>query len=104
MDILISGLLLAGTYALIAMGLNLQYGVARIMNLANGEILVFGALAAFWLYVADGISPLLSLFIIAPAAFAGNWLIYRFLLLCRWCAGPPARALWKWTRSWRRSG
>jgi len=29
-DILISGLLLSGTYALVAMGLNLQYGVARI--------------------------------------------------------------------------
>ena len=36
-DILVSGLLLSGTYALVAMGLNLQYGVARIMNLANGE-------------------------------------------------------------------
>lgn len=80
MDILISGLLLAGTYALIAMGLNLQYGVARIMNLANGEILVFGALAAFWLFVTDGISPLLSLVVVAPLAFAGNWLIYRLLL------------------------
>ena len=36
LDILVSGLLLSGTYALVAMGLNLQYGVARIMNLANG--------------------------------------------------------------------
>ena len=40
MDVLITGLLLGGTYALIAMGLNLQYGMARIMNLANGEMLV----------------------------------------------------------------
>ena len=46
MDIIITGLLLGGTYALIAFGLNLQYGVARIMNLANGEFLVLGALAA----------------------------------------------------------
>ena len=44
MDIIVSGLLLSGTYALVAMGLNLQYGVARIMNLANGEVLVLGAL------------------------------------------------------------
>ena len=42
MDILIIGGLLGGTYALMAMGLQLQYGVARIMNLANGEILVAG--------------------------------------------------------------
>ena len=73
--------MLSGTYALVAMGLNLQYGVARIMNLANGEILVLGALAAFWLYVTSQVSPLLTLLLVAPVAFAGNWLIYRFLLL-----------------------
>ena len=34
------GLVLGGMYALIAMGLTLQYGVARIMNLSYGEFLV----------------------------------------------------------------
>ena len=48
MDIIIIGLLLGGTYALMAMGLQLQYGVARIMNLANGEMLVAGAFGTFW--------------------------------------------------------
>lgn len=81
MDIILSGLLLGGTYALIAMGLTLQYGVARIMNLANGEVLVLGGLAAFWLYTTASISPLMTIFIVAPLAFAGNWLIYRLLLL-----------------------
>jgi len=80
MDILISGLLLGGTYALIAMGLNLQYGVARIMNLANGEMLVLGALAAFFVFTAAQISPLVTMLVVAPLAFIGNWLIYRFLL------------------------
>ena len=79
-DILISGLLLSGTYALIAMGLNLQYGVARIMNLANGEVLVLGALAAFWLYTTSQISPLLTVIIVIPVSFVGNWLIYVWLL------------------------
>lgn len=80
MDIIVSGLLLSGTYALVAMGLNLQYGVARIMNLANGEVLVLGALASFWLYTTDQISPLLTVVLVAPVAFIGNWIIYRFLL------------------------
>ena len=80
LDIIVSGLLLSGTYALVAMGLNLQYGVARIMNLANGEVLVLGALAAFWLYTTSQISPLLTVVLVAPIAFFGNWLIYRFLL------------------------
>ena len=59
-----------GTYALIAFGLNMQYGVARIMNLANGEFLVLGALAAFWIFVADAISPILTMLIVAPLSFS----------------------------------
>jgi branched-chain amino acid transport system permease protein len=81
MDILISGLLLGGTYVLIAMGLNLQYGVARIMNLANGEMIVLGALASFWVFTTASLSPIATLFLVIPVAFVGNWLIYRFLLL-----------------------
>lgn len=80
MDILITGLLLGGTYALIAMGLNLQYGIARIMNLANGEILVAGGFAAFWMYTAGQTSPFLTIFLLAPLAFAVNWLIYVVML------------------------
>ena len=80
MDVVISGLLLGGAYALVAMGLNLQYGVARIMNLANGELLVLGGLAAFWAFVSFGLSPLLTLVIVAPLAFVGSWAMYRLLL------------------------
>ncbi len=80
MDIVVTGLLLGGTYALIAMGLQLQYGVARIMNLANGEILVAGAFAAFWFYTGTRLSPFLSIAVVAPLAFAVNWAIYRYLM------------------------
>ncbi|MAT88037.1 MAG: branched-chain amino acid ABC transporter permease [Aestuariivita sp.] len=80
-DILVSGLLLSGTYALVAMGLNLQYGVARIMNLANGEVLVLGALASFWLYTTSQISPILTVILVVPVSFIGNYLIYLFLLI-----------------------
>ena len=62
------------------MGLNLQYGVARIMNLANGEMLVAGAFAAFWVFTAGETSPVLSIVFVAPLAFAANWLIYRIML------------------------
>ena len=61
MDIVIIGLLLGGTYALMAIGLQLQYGVARIMNLANGEILIAGAFSTFWFYAATQSEPADSL-------------------------------------------
>jgi branched-chain amino acid transport system permease protein len=80
MDIVIIGLLLGGTYALMAVGLQLQYGVARIMNLANGEILIAGAFSTFWFYTATKASPLLALFLVVPAAFVLNWAIYRVLI------------------------
>ena len=80
MDILITGVLLGATYSLIAMGLNLQYGVARIMNLANGEMLVAGAFGAFWVYTAQSANPFAAALFVVPGAFLLNWLIYRYLL------------------------
>ncbi len=78
---LLTGITLGGMYALVAMGLTLQYGVARIMNLSYGEILVAAAFAVFWLFTAAGLSPLLGLAVIVPMAFIVSWLIYRILLL-----------------------
>lgn len=80
MEILIGGILLGGTYALIAMGLQLQYGVARIMNLANGEVLVAGSFGALWLFTGAQVNPIIAIVILAPAAFLLNWLIYRIFL------------------------
>lgn len=80
MQIIVTGALLGGTYALIALGLTLQYGAARIMNLANGETLVAACFVTFWLFTAMGVNPLLGMVLIAPIAFALNWLIYAWLL------------------------
>lgn len=80
MDIIVTGLLLGGAYALIAIGLQLQYGVARIMNLANGEVLVAGAFGAFWLYTGSRFSPFYAILFVAPLAFLANWAIYRYLM------------------------
>lgn len=81
MQLLITGLFLGGVYAIVAMGLSLQYGVARIMNLASGEMLVAGAFAAFWVVTAHSLNPYVSLILVIPGAFALNWLIYRYILL-----------------------
>ena len=80
-DIVLSGVILGGMYALIAMGLTLQYGVARIMNLAYGEFLVGAAFAAYWLFTVWNLSPLVGLIIIVPIAFVLNWAVYELLLM-----------------------
>jgi branched-chain amino acid transport system permease protein len=80
-EALLTGITLGGMYALVAMGLTLQYGVARIMNLSYGEILVAAAFAVFWLFTAAGLNPLLGLLVVVPLALAASWLIYRILLM-----------------------
>jgi len=80
MDIVVTGVLLSGTYALIALGLTLQYGVARIMNLATGETLVAACFGAFWFFATWQINPVAGVFLVAPIAFAVNWFVYVWLL------------------------
>ena len=80
-DIILTGLIIGGMYALVALGLTLQYGVARIMNLAYGEFFVAAALGAFLLYTGLSLSPLVGLGLILPLAFGLNWAIYEVLLL-----------------------
>ena len=43
LDVVVAGLLLGGIYALISVGLSLQYGVARVFNVAHGEFMMLGA-------------------------------------------------------------
>jgi branched-chain amino acid transport system permease protein len=78
-DILIGGLLMGGIYALIAVGFGLQYGVARVLNIAHGEFIMLGSFAAWTLFTMLGMSPLISLFICAPVFFAIGFVIYRVL-------------------------
>ena len=77
---LIFGLMLGGTYALIALGLSLQYGIARIMNLAYGEVLIAAAFITFVLFSGYGLSPLWSLFIIVPLGYGLSFAIYRVMM------------------------
>jgi branched-chain amino acid transport system permease protein len=68
-------------YALVALGLTLQYGVARVMNLSYGEFLVAAAFIAHGLFTGLAVSPLIGLLLAVPGAFALNWIVYRALLV-----------------------
>ncbi|MFN4008315.1 MAG: branched-chain amino acid ABC transporter permease [Pannonibacter sp.] len=80
MTALIAGLVLGGTYALAAMGLTLQYGIARIMNLAYGDMIITAAFAAFVLQGAAGINPILGLLIAVPGGFVLGYAVYTVIL------------------------
>ena len=59
LELLASGLITGGIYALVALGLNLQYGLMRILNIAHGEFLMVGAYLTWMAHTSLGLSPLL---------------------------------------------
>lgn len=90
---IVLGLVLGGTYALAALGLTLQYGIARTMNLAHGEIVVAAAFCAFVLVSALGVGPILGLALVVPAGFALSWILYGLLFRPLARAAPSRGAL-----------
>jgi branched-chain amino acid transport system permease protein len=79
-DVLITAATLGGLYALVAMGLTLQFGVARILNLAHGEFLVVAAFFSFALVTSAGLHPILVLALAIPLGFGVQWAVYQVLL------------------------
>jgi branched-chain amino acid transport system permease protein len=64
-ELIASGLITGGVYALVALGLNLQYGLMRILNIAHGEFLMLGAFLTWAVHTTWGVSPLAMI----PVAF-----------------------------------
>jgi branched-chain amino acid transport system permease protein len=79
LNVVIAGLLLGGLYALIAMGLSLQYGVARVANFSHGEFIMLGGLTTWTLYTVFGMNPLVSLAVCGPITFILGYIIHRTL-------------------------
>jgi len=91
-DIVVGGLITGGIYALVALGLNLQYGLMRVLNVAHGEFLMMGAYLTYSLHTAWGVNPLLTLLITGPASFGAGLVLHR-LLYARVLVGEAAEAL-----------
>ncbi|PPE67302.1 branched-chain amino acid ABC transporter permease [Caldimonas caldifontis] len=66
LELIASGLITGGVYALVALGLNLQYGLMRILNIAHGEFLMVGAFLTWLMQTQFSVSPLLMV----PVSFA----------------------------------
>ena len=78
-DLLVGGLITGGLYALVALGLNLQYGLMRVLNVAHGEFLMVGGYLTYTLHTAWGVNPLLTVLVTGPAAFAAGLGLHRLL-------------------------
>jgi len=77
----LSGAVLGGYYALISVGLALNFGVMRLVNLSHGDWLIVAAyLCVTLLSVLSGVSPFWSLVVVVPLMYCAGYAIQRGLL------------------------
>jgi branched-chain amino acid transport system permease protein len=74
------GLLLGGLYALIALGLSLVFGVMKMINVAHGDLILFGTYFAYAAMTLLEVDPILSLIAGIPLLFVIGFGIQRYLM------------------------
>ena len=80
MNVLVVGILLGGIYSLVSVGLNLIFGVIRVVNFAQGEFVMLGMYATFAAFTFLHIDPYLAIFIVCPVMFVFGVIVQRFVL------------------------
>jgi branched-chain amino acid transport system permease protein len=63
------GLLTGGVYALMASGQTLIFGIMRVVNLAQGALVILAAYLSYTLFAQAGIDPFLSVLVTTPVLF-----------------------------------
>ena len=76
----LSGAMLGGYYALISVGLALNFGVMRLVNLSHGDWLIVAAYLCVMLLSAVPVSPFWVLPVVAPVMYAVGYAVQRGLL------------------------
>jgi branched-chain amino acid transport system permease protein len=80
LQLVISGVLLGGIYALVAFGLSLVYGVVKILNFSHGTLLAVGGIAASLAYTQLGLPPWVSVLVLVVVFGLFGRVFYEFLL------------------------
>ena len=74
---LINGLSLGSVYAIIALGYTMVYGIAKMLNFANGDVIMIGAYVTLMGMTKSGLSPIVSVLIAVVVCTALGMVIER---------------------------
>lgn len=85
--LLLSGVMLGGLYVVVSIGINLIFGVMRVMNFAHGEVLMLGMYGAYWAHESGHADPYLAGLAIVPLSFLLCLTVGRRFIL--WLVGSP---------------
>lgn len=77
---IVSGILVGGLYAMIALGMTLIFGVMRIINLMHGELMMIGMYICFWLFNRYGVDPYISIVVSVPVLFFLGLFLQRLFI------------------------
>ena len=77
LQVLIWGLYAGCIYILLAIGLNLIFGVMKVVNFAHGELLMLGAYITFTFYALSGFNPYVLLAASVPTLILAGIIIER---------------------------
>lgn len=78
-NLIVTGLMRGGLYALMAVGLALVFGVMNICHFAHGEYYVIGAYAAYFAYTIFGLNPIAAILIAMLIGFSAGVVTERLL-------------------------
>ena len=79
-NVLVVGILLGGIYSLVSIGLNLIFGVIRVVNFAQGEFVMLGMYATYAAFSFLHMDPYLAIVIVFPSLFGLGILVQRFIV------------------------
>src|ERR1700692_2548191 len=79
-QLIISGVLVGGIYAVMSICLTLIFGVLRIVNFAHGEFLMIAMYGAWAITRVLGLNPYIAAIAIVPAMFLFGAIVYRLII------------------------
>jgi branched-chain amino acid transport system permease protein len=86
-QLIVSGVMLGGVYAVMAIGLTLIFGVLKVVNFAHGEFLMLAMYIAWAIVALSGVNAYTAMLVVVPALFAFGAFIY--LLIVRPAVDKP---------------
>lgn len=81
LNAVVSGLLLAGFYAAVAVGISISFGMLDVVNIAHPGFIILGSYTALMVHQWFGVDPIAISVVLSPLFFLLGMVLYRVYYL-----------------------